>query len=111
MTVTVERDDDLKIIALDGELQANNADNIRDEVISLIDKKPLIISMEKCTYVSSAGLRALLMIAKTAKSRGVKVVYAAIIEEVEDILKMTGFVKMLKCVKTIEDAEKLVVSD
>ena len=111
MTVTVERDDDLKIIALDGELQATNADSVRDEVIALIDKKPTIISMGKCTYVSSAGLRALLMIAKTAKSRGVKVVYAAIIEEVEDILKMTGFVKMLKCVKTIEDAEKLVVSD
>lgn len=106
MTVTVERDDDIKIIALDGELQAGNADDIRDEVIGLIDKKPMIISLEKCTYVSSAGLRALLMIAKTAKSRGVKVIYAAIIEEVEDIFKMTGFIKMLKCVKTIEDAEK-----
>ena len=32
MTVTVERDDDIKVLALDGELQANNADNIRDEV-------------------------------------------------------------------------------
>ena len=110
MTVTVERDDDLKIIALDGELQATNADNIRDEVIALIDKKPIIISMEKCSYVSSAGLRALLMIAKTAKSRGVKVIYAATIEEVEDIFKMTGFIKMLRCVKTIADAEKLVIS-
>ena len=106
MTVTVERDDDVKIVTLDGELQATNADDIRDEVIGLIDKKPMIVSMEKCKYVSSAGLRALLMIAKTAKSRGVKVIYAAIIEEVEDIFKMTGFLKMLKCAKTIADAEK-----
>ena len=106
MTVTVERDDDVKVIALDGELQAGNADDVRDEVIGLIDNKPMIVSMEKCTYVSSAGLRALLMIAKTAKSRGVKVLYAAIIEEVEDIFKMTGFIKMLKCVKTVADAEK-----
>jgi len=106
MTVTVERDDDLKIISLDGELQAINADKIRDEVIALIAEKPMIISMEKCKYVSSAGLRALLMIAKTAKARKVKVIYAAAIEEVTDVFKMTGFIKMLKCVETVADAEK-----
>lgn len=106
MTVTVERDDDIKIIALDGELQATNADSVRDEVIALIDQKPMIISMEKCTYVSSAGLRAMLMIAKTAKAHKVKVVYAATTEEVTDVLKMTGFIKMLKCVATVADAEK-----
>ena len=106
MTVTIERDDDLKIIALDGELQATNADNILDEVIALIDKKPIIISMEKCTYVSSAGLRAMLMIAKTAKMRKVKIVYAAATKEVADVLEMTGFMKMLKCVATVADAEK-----
>ena len=106
MTVTVERDDDLKIIALNGELQATNADSVRDEVIALIDKKPMIISMEKCSYVSSAGLRALLMIAKTAKARKVKVIYAATTEEVTDVLKMTGFIKMLRCVETVAEAEK-----
>ncbi len=106
MTVTVERDDDFKIISLDGELQAVNADSVRDEVIALIAEKPMIISMEKCKYVSSAGLRAMLMIAKTAKARKVKAIYAAATEEVTDVLKMTGFIKMLKCVKTVADAEK-----
>ena len=53
-------DDDLKIIALDAELKATNADSFRDEVIALIDTKPITVSMEKCTYVSSAGLRAML---------------------------------------------------
>lgn len=106
MTVTIELNEDLKTIALDGELQATNADSVRDEVIALIDKKPMIISMENCTYVSSAGLRAMLMIAKTAKARNVKVIYAAATEEVTDVLKMTGFIKMLKCVATVADAEK-----
>lgn len=110
MEINIERDDNLKIIALDGEIQANNADEVRDKVIGLIDKKPTIVSMEKCSYVSSAGLRALLMIAKTAKSRGVKLIYAATIEEVLDIFKMTGFIKMLKCVDTVADAEKELCS-
>ena len=110
MEINIERDDNLKIIALDGEIQANNADEVRDKVIGLIDKKTTIVSMEKCSYVSSAGLRALLMIAKTAKSRGVKLIYAATIEEVLDIFKMTGFIKMLKCVDTVADAEKELCS-
>ena len=50
----------MKIIALDAELKATNADSFRDEVIALIDTKPITVSMEKCTYVSSAGLRAML---------------------------------------------------
>ncbi|MBR1729127.1 MAG: STAS domain-containing protein [Selenomonadaceae bacterium] len=106
MNVTVERDDNIKIVALDGQLDVASSDKARDEVAALIDSKPMIVNLEKCTYVSSSGLRALLMIAKTAKAKGTKVIYAAAIDEVIDVFEMTGFIKMLHCVKTIEDAEK-----
>ncbi len=106
MKVTLERNDDIKIISLDGQLDVSTSDNTRDEIIALLDKKPVIVSMAKCTYVSSSGLRALLMIAKTAKSKGTKVIYAEPIEEVVDVLKMTGFIKMLHCVGSIAEAER-----
>lgn len=104
MNVTVERDDEIKIVALDGQLDVAGSDKAREEVIKQIDGKPMIVDMSKCSYVSSSGLRVLLMIAKTAKSKGVKVTYAAAIEEVIDVFQMTGFIKMLHCVPTIEDA-------
>ena len=106
MKVTVTRDDNIKIIALDGQLDVASSDNARDEVISILDGKPTIISLAKVSYVSSSGLRALLMIAKTAKAKKINMVYAAAIDEVIDVFEMTGFIKMLRCVKTIEDAEK-----
>lgn len=106
MTVTVERDDNLKIIALDGQLDVSTSDATRDEIINLLDEKPTIISMEKVTYVSSSGLRALLMIAKSARAQKIQVIYAGAIEEVVDVLQMTGFIKMLHCVPTIDDAIK-----
>lgn len=106
MTVTVTRDDNIKIIALNGQLDVASSDKARDEVISLLDSKPTIISLEKVSYVSSSGLRALLMIAKTAKSKKINMIYAAAIPEVIDVFEMTGFIKMLRCVNTIEDAEK-----
>jgi len=106
LKVSVERNDDIKIIALDGQLDVSTSDLVREEVLSLFEDKPTIIFMEKCSYVSSSGLRSLLIMAKTAKAKGMKLVFAAPIAEVIDVFEMTGFIKMLKCVPTIEDAEK-----
>ena len=106
MNVTIERDDNIKLIALDGQLDVASSDKAREEVINLLDGKPTVVSLEKVSYVSSSGLRTLLMIAKTAKARKIKIVYAAAIDSVVDVLEMTGFIKMLRCVKTIDDAIK-----
>lgn len=106
MNITVVRDDNIKIVELEGQLDVTTSDKAREDVIALIDSKPMIVSLEKLTYVSSSGLRTLLMIAKSAKSAGTKVIYAAAIPEVLDVLEMTGFIKMLHCVSTVADAEK-----
>ncbi|MBR2773552.1 MAG: STAS domain-containing protein [Selenomonadaceae bacterium] len=106
MTVTVERNDNIKIIALDGQIDVATSDQTCADIVKLLEKKPTIIKMPKVTYVSSSGLRALLMIAKTAKSQGIKVTYAEAVPEVVDVLQMTGFIKMLHCVPTMADALK-----
>lgn len=106
MNVTVERNDTVKIIGIEGNLDVAGSDIAREEILKLLDGKPTIISMAKCQYVASSGLRTLLIIAKTAKAQKIKLVYAAAIEEVIDVMQMTGFLKMLKCLPTIEDALK-----
>ena len=106
MTVNVERNDNIKIISLDGQINVATSDKTRDDVIELLEKKPVIVNLSKVTYVSSSGLRALFLIAKTAKSNDIKVIYAEAIPEVVDVFQMTGFIKMLHCVPTMADALK-----
>ena len=106
MTVTVERNDNIKIIALEGQINVSTSDQTREDIINLLEEKPIIIKMPQVTYVSSSGLRALLMIAKNAKLRGIKVIYAEAVPEVVDVFQMTGFIKMLHCVPTVADALK-----
>ena len=106
MNVTVERDDNIKIVAIEGRLDVVGSDQARDAILNLLDSKSMIVDMSKCDYVSSSGLRALIVIAKTAKSKGTKLIYAAAIDEVVDVLEMTGFIHMLNCVSTIAEAEK-----
>ena len=106
MQVTVERDDTIKIVVFEGRLDVAGSEFFCNEILPLIDEKPMIISMAKCPYIASSGLRALLIIAKTAKKKGTNIIYAAAVKHVTDVLEMTGFIKFLHCVSTIEDAIK-----
>ena len=108
MKISVVRDDDIKIIELDGQIDIKTSDEVMKEVTSLLEGKPTIIMMDKVSYVSSSGLRALLMIDKKAKAQQIKTVYASVMPEVRDVMKMTGFLKMLQCVDTVADAEKIL---
>lgn len=106
MTVTVTRNDEVKVIALNGKIDVATSDQTRDEILGLLENKPTIILMPQVDYVSSSGLRTLLMIARKAKAQGIKIIYAAAVQEVLDVFDMTGFNKMLRCVPTLEDALK-----
>lgn len=106
MQVTVKQNDAIKILAFEGQLDVASSDFAREETLKLLEEKPTIISLAKCSYISSSGLRALLLIAKTAKAKKIKVIYAEAIPEVMDVLQMTGFSKLLRCVPTIEEAMK-----
>ncbi len=106
MKITVERDDTIRVVHIDGSLDAEGTELLSAEVPKLIDTKPVVLSMEDCPYVTSSGLRSLLVLAKTAKAKGVCVIYTGMVPEVKDILEMTGFDKLLQHVPTVEDAEK-----
>ena len=54
MQVTLERDNILKIVAVEGKLYVLGSDFAREEILKLLDNKPMIISMAKCNYVSSS---------------------------------------------------------
>ncbi len=101
----MERNDDVMVLSLQGRLDVVASDKVRDEIVRLLENKPCIISLAGCDYVSSSGLRALLMIAKAAKGRGIRLIFAAACAEVVDVFEMTGFLRLLECVPTIAAAE------
>lgn len=55
----------------------------------------LLIDLNNVSYLSSAGLRVLLIAAKTAKLRGGKVAIASPQPSVKDIIVMSGFDKLI----------------
>ena len=109
LEISIKEKGTLTIIALNGRLDVSSADSVRQQICGLMESshRSLIICMADCEYVSSLGIRALLVIAKLAKNKAIKLVFAALKDEVYDVFEMTGFLTMLICVPTIQEAEQM----
>jgi anti-anti-sigma factor len=64
----------------------------------------LILDLGECAYISSAGLRVLMMIAKQITVQGGKLALAGVCDEVRDVMDMTGFINFFKLYNTVKEA-------
>lgn len=81
-----------------GRLDGATASAAEQEVKALLEagKTSLVIDLAQIDYVSSAGLRVLLVAAKGCRAQGGQAVLAAVAPGVLEVLRMSGFDKLLK---------------
>jgi anti-sigma B factor antagonist len=83
------------VIAISGELDAAASDGLRDELLALIpDGGNLRLDLSDLTYISSAGLRTLLLAYRQAVSEGSRVTLAGVRDEVRFVMAATGFLSL-----------------
>lgn len=89
------KDNDTLTLVLTGELNTSTAPDLEKLVQgSLGNIKNLIFDFGKLDYISSAGLRVLLIAQKAISGRGT-IVVKNVNDTVRDILDMTGFSNIL----------------
>ncbi len=66
----------------------------------------LYVDFARCPYVSSAGLRAVLIAAKTARKADKRIVLAGMNPVVREVFKVSGFDRMLTIEPDLETARK-----
>ncbi|MDR2693974.1 MAG: STAS domain-containing protein [Chitinispirillales bacterium] len=85
--------------ALSGRLDATAAPEFQAVLIPAFDEASLVeLDLAALTYVSSAGLRVLLLGEKTAKSKGAAMPIRNVSQEIKEIFDMTGFSDILNIV-------------
>ena len=83
-------------LALEGRLDTSTAPELEAVVKNdLTDAEELVFDFEELEYVSSAGLRVLLLAQKMMKKKGGMVVRNAS-KDVMEVFKVTGFAKIFK---------------
>jgi anti-anti-sigma factor len=100
MIITKNQTEEKLILSLEGRLDTVTAPDLQEQLIPEFDKtKHIQLDFKQLIYVSSAGLRVLLMGEKTAKAKGGKMSLVNVSAEIKEIFEMTGFSGVL----TIDD--------
>ncbi len=107
MEVTFSDKNSVTIISLAGKLDSASAGDVQDQVLEKITEGlKFVFDMSACTFVSSAGLRTLLIFAKRIKAENAKSAMAAVADEIIDVMEMTGFDNMFDTYTTVDEAVK-----
>jgi anti-sigma B factor antagonist len=98
-----------RAIAPQGRLDHDNCDAFRAELAPHLDvcvreRLPLVLDMSGLEYVSSAGLRCLMLAAKEARERSGKLVVAAMQPIVAEIFQISRFNLVFEVFPTLREA-------
>ncbi|MGD9613320.1 MAG: STAS domain-containing protein [Kiritimatiellia bacterium] len=97
MELSVEKQNQTAIVAAGGRLDAAGAPELETRCKALIleGSNRLLLDLAKVEYVSSAGLRSLLVLAKAVKSAGGALALCGLVPAVRDVMTISGFDNIL----------------
>lgn len=108
MEILQEQQGHVIILSLVGRLDANTSTSLEEKLLALIetDNRLFIIDCTQLDYISSAGLRVLLMAAKKLKPLDGKVALASLKDHIKEIFEIAGFLSIFKIFSGQEEAIK-----
>ena len=70
MQISVKTTNDVKVLAFEGRLDTQTSPDAQQQLTRLIEEgeTKILVNLEKVDYISSAGLRVLLVVAKQLKT-------------------------------------------
>jgi stage II sporulation protein AA (anti-sigma F factor antagonist) len=97
MPVTIERQGDTLIAAADGRVDSTNASTFQDELTAATDGNDhsVILDLGGLSYISSAGLRVILLVAKTLQTKGARFAVCSPSDQIREIFEISGFSQII----------------
>ncbi|MBN1930843.1 MAG: STAS domain-containing protein [Desulfobacterales bacterium] len=108
MEVIEEKQNDIYIIKPKGRLDSNTSPEFEKKIFEIIEKgsRNMIIDFESLDYVSSAGLRVILKVAKQLKHSDGRVILCSMEDYVKEVFEIAGFDSIIPIVPNRGDALK-----
>ena len=96
MEITEKKNEGQIVLAVSGSVDTVTSPELQKAILTAFQKsKDLVIDMTGVPYMSSAGLRALLIGQKTATSKGGSMALTGVQNTVMQVFEMSGFSKVL----------------
>jgi len=106
MKIVRTQHEDIMQISLEGHLDAATSVEADDEFTQVIEagQIKLLVDLSALSYISSAGLRVLLVAAKQLQQKAGKIVLCSMTPGVKEVFEISGFSSIFKIFPTIDDA-------
>lgn len=96
MTIQKSRNNGEITVLVEGRVDTNTSPQLQSEILGAFQEaKRVVLDFEKVSYISSAGLRAILIGQKTAASKNAAMELAHVPDMVMAVLQSVGFTQIL----------------
>ena len=106
MDLNIERSGDILVSAPSGRLDGTNSRSFEESLKSEIgeSKCSVLLDFTELNYVSSAGLRAILLIAKSVRADNANLALCSLSDNVKEVFEISGFDRIIPIHGTREEA-------
>lgn len=106
LTIATEKKGETTILTLEGRIDANCAKSLETACLELIESgdRQLVMNFKGVNFISSAGLRVVLLVAKRLEPLSGRIRLAGLNPTLTDVFEISGFSKLFAILPTVEDA-------
>jgi anti-anti-sigma factor len=110
MEIKKKKEQGILIVSVNGRLDALSSPDFDKKIGQIMDEgeSSLIFEMNELYYISSAGLRSFLMIAKKIKGTSGKIALVSLQDIVKQVFEVSGFNQIIPIFDSIDNALKHV---
>ena len=112
MDIIEEKKDKAILLTLKGRLDSSTSPALEEKIVSLLNggEKKLAVNFASLDYISSAGLRVLLMAAKRLKQGNGKIALYALKDHIREVFEIAGFSSLFPIYPSEEGALRDITS-
>ncbi|MEI7830465.1 MAG: anti-sigma factor antagonist [Prolixibacteraceae bacterium] len=106
VAITIQTDQPVTVVIPKGRIDALTSTEVDQALRPLIEKENhIIIDLSQCDYLSSAGIRILLVSGKKLTAKGGKLFLSGLLPEVFQVIEMAGLHQIFSLYKSVEAAQ------
>ena len=109
MNITVQGDNALAVVTVEGQIDSGSAPEAQQEILPVIrEHSGVVMDLSGLTFMSSAGLRMMLLLYREATSRGGKLALVGLADSIRDTMDVTGFLTFFDVCDSLDEARQAV---
>jgi anti-anti-sigma factor len=106
MDINIDEHPDALVVSVAGRIDASNSPEIEKEIATCTAtvQTVVVLDLQGMEYMSSAGLRVVLISAKNLKAKGQDLFISGLQGSVKDVFELSGFYSIFRIFQTVEEA-------